>query len=182
MTTFTDGPARLHGQQTLQCICTVVESGDLLSPRPIGKVILSMHVTSPVLGAFALLAFSDAALALDTWSETVERGLPVLTLQTEAGGLRLICDPDRVFGPTSNGGVAVDFPKDADPSMIVFLAKSGEQARLPVKSGLAAQSAVQPAEWAKMVEILRNGGAFAVVTSLDSLTIETAPMPELSCD
>jgi hypothetical protein len=141
-----------------------------------------MHVFSPVLGAMALLLISGPALALDSWTETVERGLPVLSLKASGSELRLVCDPDRVFGPTSNGAVIVHFPKDATPSTIVFLAKSGEQARLAVKNGMAAQAAADDDDWAKMVGILREGGEFAVVSSRDSFTVETAPLPALACD
>ncbi len=141
-----------------------------------------MHVLSPVFGALALISVSDPALALDAWKPSTERGLPVLELTSDAGKLRLVCDPDRVFGSTPNGAVVVAFEKDAQPEMIVFLAKTGEQARLPVRSGIAAQSAAVAADWAAMVAILRKGGFFAVVTSADSLTFETAPLPDLACE
>ena len=74
------------------------------------------------------------------------------------------------------------FARDESPEMIVFLAQSGEQARLALKSGMATQAATNPVVWGKMVAILRAGGEFAVVTSLDSLTIETPAMPDLACD
>jgi hypothetical protein len=141
-----------------------------------------MHVLSPVLGAIALFLGSGPALALDTWTSTVERGLSVLSLRTSDGELRVVCDPDRVFGPTSNGAVIVHFPEDEAPSTIVFLAKSGEQARLAIKNGMAAQAAADAADWGTMVEILREGGEFAVVSSKDSFTVETAPLPALACD
>ncbi len=66
--------------------------------------------------------------------------------------------------------------------MLVVLAKSGEQARLPMMNGMATQAAAEAAEWTKMIAILRAGGEFALVTSLDSVTFETPAMPELDCD
>lgn len=66
--------------------------------------------------------------------------------------------------------------------MIVFLAKTGEQAQLPVRAGIAARSAADAADCAAMVAILRTGGCFAMVTSKDSLTVETAPLPDLACE
>lgn len=171
-----------HGQRAHQDICIDTENGDLLSPCPHEKVLLSMHFTFPILGALALLAISNPPLAFDTWTASVERGLPVLSVETLNGELRLICDPDRVFGPTPNGGVTARFAKDDHPARLVFLAKSGEQARLTLKNGMATQAAADPAEWAKMLTILRAGGEFAVVTSLDSLTLETPAMPDLACD
>jgi hypothetical protein len=66
--------------------------------------------------------------------------------------------------------------------MVVVLAKSGEQARLPVNNGIAAQASVDAADWSKMVATFRSGGEFALVTSADSLTFETAPLPDLACE
>ncbi len=103
-------------------------------------------------------------------------------LTSEAGEVRLVCDPDRVFGPTPNGALVVRFLKDAAPDMVVVLAKSGEQARLPVKNGISAQATADAADWAKMVATFRTGGEFALVTSADSLTFETAPLPDLACE
>lgn len=130
----------------------------------------------------AVAAMSVPAHALDAWTIGVERGLPTYTLTNEAGEVRLVCDPDRVFGPTPNGALVVRFDKDAAPDMVVVLAKSGEQARLPLKSGISAQAAADAMEWSKMVATFRTGGEFAVVTSDDSLKFETAPLPDLACE
>ena len=141
-----------------------------------------MHVLSPVLAVSAFAAMSVPVHALDAWTAGVERGLPTYTLTSDAGEVRLVCDPDRVFGPTPNAALVVRFDKDAAPEMVVVLAKSGEQARLPVKNGIAAQAVVDAADWSKMVATFRSGGEFAIVTSADSLTFETAPLPDLACE
>lgn len=141
-----------------------------------------MHVLSPVLAVSAFAAMSVPGHALDAWTVGVERGLPTYVLTSAAGEVRLVCDPDRVFGPTPNAALVVRFDKDAAPEMVVVLAKSGEQARLPVKNGISAQAAVDVEDWAKMIATFRSGGEFAVVTSADSLTFETAPLPDLACE
>ncbi|PZQ96177.1 MAG: hypothetical protein DI533_17225 [Cereibacter sphaeroides] len=146
------------------------------------EVVLSIHAQSLVSGTVALLLVATPVLALDVWSERVERGLPTFSLDVGRGSLRLVCDPDRAFGPTANGTLIVHFEKDRDPSMIVFLTKTGEQTRLPMSGGMVAQSASDPGDWARMVEIIRSGGTFALVSSRDSLTFETAPLPSLACD
>jgi hypothetical protein len=172
----------LHGQCLLQCICNDSKKGGVLTPCSRDEVSRSMHVLSPVVGALALVLMSGPALAFDAWTVGVERGLPTYALASDSGTFRLVCDPDRVFGPTSNGTVVVRFTKDPDPTMIVVLAKTGEQARLPVTRGTVSQAAVETADWARMIGILRAGGAFAVVTSKDSLAYETAPLPALACE
>ncbi len=141
-----------------------------------------MHVLSPALCAVALMSVSGPALALDSWTATTERGLPVLSLAQGEGSVRIVCDPDRVFGPTPNGAVIVALPKDKAPTTVVFLAKSGEQARLAIANGRAAQAKADAGEWASMIEILRRGGEFAVVSSQDSLSFETTPLPDLACE
>jgi hypothetical protein len=153
----------------------------MMLPRLVRKVSLSMHVLSPTLCALALISVSGPALALDSWTASTERGLPVLSLMQGEGSVRIVCDPDRAFGPTPNGAVLVTLPKDKVPTTVVFLAKTGEQARLAVAGGIAAQAKVDATEWAKMVEILRKGGAFALVSSADSLSFEAAPLPDLAC-
>jgi hypothetical protein len=154
----------------------------MMSPRFVRKGSLSMHVLSPALCALALMSVSGPALALDSWTATTERGLPVLSLSQGEGSVRIVCDPDRVFGPTPNGAVIVSLPKDKAPTTVVLLAKTGEQARFAIANGSAAQAKADPAQWAKMVEILRKGGEFAVVSSDDSLSFETEPLPSLACE
>lgn len=141
-----------------------------------------MHVRFPLFGALTLFLVAGPALAFDAWTQTTERGLPVLSLRSGDGTLRIVCDPDRVFGPTPNGTVVVNLPNDKTVATVVFLAKSGEQARLAVANGTAAQATADASEWAKMVAIVKAGGEFAVVSARDSLSFETAPLPDLACD
>jgi hypothetical protein len=141
-----------------------------------------MQIPSPILAAAALFVAVTPALALDTWADTVQRGLRALSLKTADGEVRLYCDPTHVFGPDSNANVAVELAKDADPNMVVFLAKTGEQARLALKAGHAFQTQTDAAEWSKMVAMVKAGGSFAIVTSKASMTIETAPVPDLACE
>ena len=95
----------------------------------------------------------------------------------------LICDADRVFGNNvSNAGLRVVFPNDADPSRLVVLAATGEQAALDMTRGGANQQFVDAEEWDKMIAILRAGGDFAFVTSEDAVQLEDViPLPDLRC-
>lgn len=154
----------------------------MISPRFVRKVSLSMHVLSPTLCALALISATGPALALDSWTATTERGLSVLSLTQGKGSVRIVCDPDRVFGQTPNGAVIVALPNEKDPTTVVFLAKTGEQARLAIANGSASQAKADAVEWVKMVKILRNGGEFAVVSAQDSLSFETEPLPDLACE
>lgn len=141
-----------------------------------------MHGSSLLLGVMAAMAVSGMAHADAAWISRSERGLPVIRAETAEGVLQVTCDPDRVFGPTPNGSVKIDLPQDADPQMIVFLARDGAQARLSVQGGIATQAATDPQDWAKMVAMLQAGGAFAVVSSKDSLTFDMPALPDLACN
>lgn len=145
-------------------------------------MVKSMHGSSLLLGAMAALTVSGMARADATWISRSERGLPVIRAETAKGALQVTCDPDRVFGPTPNGSVKIDLPQDADPQMIVFLARDGAQARLSVQGGIATQAATDPQDWAKMVAMLQAGGTFAVVSSKDSLTFDMPALPDLACN
>jgi hypothetical protein len=141
-----------------------------------------MQISSPILAATLSFIAVTPALALDTWTDTVQRGLRALTLKTADGEVRLYCDPDRVFGPDSNANVAIALAKDSDPTTAVFLAKTGEQARFAVKAGHAFQTQTDAADWSKMVAMVKAGGSFAIVTSKASMSVETAPIPDLACE
>lgn len=140
-----------------------------------------MQIRSPILAAALMVVAFTPALALDTWTDTVQRGLRALSLKTADGEVRIYCDPDRVFGPDSNANVAIDLAKDANPTTVVFLAKTGEQARLAIKAGHAFQTQTDAADWSKMVAMVKAGGSFAIVTSKASMSVETAPIPDLAC-
>ena len=73
-----------------------------------------------------MISVSDPALALDSWTSRTEHGLLALSLAQGEGSIRIVCDPDRVFGPTPNGAVIVSLLKDKAPTAVVCLAKSGE--------------------------------------------------------
>lgn len=141
-----------------------------------------MQIRSPILAASLLFVAVTPALALDIWTDSVHRGLRALFLKTADGEVRIYCDPDRVFGPDSNANVAIDLAKDANPTMVVFLAKTGEQARLAIKAGHAFQTQTDAADWSKMVAMVKAGGSFAIVTSKASMSVETAPIPDLACE
>ena len=129
-----------------------------------------------------LAATAGPAVAATEWGQDTVRGLASYALAAEGGSAVLVCDPDRVFGETSNASLAVAMPEDADATLVVLLAATGEQAALPLAEGRAAEKDVDPAEWRQMVEIVRTGGSFAFVTGEDAMRPgDVAPLPGLDC-
>ncbi|WP_149758712.1 hypothetical protein [Roseivivax sediminis] len=104
------------------------------------------------------------------WSDSVERGLSVHDLEASGAAVQLVCDPDRVFGPKSNGSFAVALPSGAQPTQIVVLAQNGEQAALQLTENRAAQMDTNPDQWSALVAILQENTEFAVVSSDDAVT------------
>jgi hypothetical protein len=129
-----------------------------------------------------LAATAGPAVAATEWQRQTVRGLASYALVAEGGEVILVCDPDRVFGETSNASLAVTMPEDVDATLVVLLAATGEQAALPVTRGRAAEKDIDPAEWRQMVEIIGAGGSFAFVTGEDAMRFDTiAPLPFLDC-
>ncbi|WP_371158228.1 hypothetical protein [Jannaschia sp. 2305UL9-9] len=121
-------------------------------------------------------------LAATEWHQDMVRGLARYTLAAGGGNAMLVCDPDRVFGATSNASLVVTMPEDADATLVVLLSATGEQAALPLVERRAAEKDVDPAEWRQMVEIVRAGGSFAFVTGEDAMRLDdVAPLPSLYC-
>lgn len=113
----------------------------------------------------APLVVSDAQ-----WSHTISRGLPVHDLESAWVSVQLVCDPDRVFGPTPNGSFSVTLPTDTQPRQIVVLAETGEQAAFEMEESRIAQSKADALEWSKLVSILSTNTEFAVVSARSAVT------------
>lgn len=102
--------------------------------------------------------------------------------RAEGGGLVLVCDPDRVYNPElSYASFVVTVPGDPDARQIVFLAASGQQAEFAVTAGTATQQDAQAADWSALIEMIRRGGEFAVVTPRATFSLDMEPMPGLRC-
>lgn len=132
--------------------------------------------------SLVLCAAATPALAGFSWDASIQRGLNVYDLEAGNGSITLTCDPDRVFGDTSNGSLQVSFAgKPAQGQMIVVDSK-GFQASFMMKAGLVAQPDADEKEWSEMVRIFSEGGAFAFVTKDQSLTFpEVEKLSGLAC-
>jgi hypothetical protein len=125
----------------------------------------------------APVVISDAA-----WTHGLERGLPVHDLEGAGASAQLVCDPDRVFGPRSNGSFAVTLPAERQPARVVILAATGEQAAFELEEGRIAQSKADPEEWLTLVAILGSNTRFAVVSAHDAVTWTVAEVLSGPCD
>ena len=130
---------------------------------------------APTFGVLLFLAGPATA-----WEIGIARGMTSHASEANGGRVQVTCDPDRVFGSSSNGSVAVRMPEGVDPNRVVFLAETGEQAAFDLRDGIATEVA-SPVDWAALVKMMRAGGRIAVVTARDDFTMETPALPDLRC-
>lgn len=130
----------------------------------------------------AVLTVASPAIAGPEWAQSIYRGMVSYEISQGEGSIRLTCDPDKVFGDTSNGSLEIQFPEHNDARRIAVLAASGEQAGFDVINGLVSEHTADAEEWDKMVSILRAGGDYAFVAPNDVIQLEGVPaLPDLDC-
>jgi hypothetical protein len=133
--------------------------------------------------AFAIGFACAAPVYAEAWETGFARGLPTYSTSSEGGRLVLVCDPDRVYNPAvSYASFVLTLPGDPAAGQMVFLAASGQQAIFAVTEGTATQQDASPADWSVLIEIIRRGGQFAVVTPNETVSLDMEPMPGLRCN
>lgn len=122
--------------------------------------------------SLVLCAAASPALAGSSWEHSIQRGLSVYDLNADTGSITLTCDPDRVFGDTSNGSLQVSFAGEPAQGQMIVVDSKGYQASLVMKAGMVSQPDADETEWSEMARIFSEGGTFAFVTKDQSLTFE----------
>lgn len=126
---------------------------------------------------------ASPALADVAWESSIQRGLMVFDLSSEGNEVVLTCDPDHVFGDTSNGSLRVLIDGADSSSLLVAVDQKGNQARFSVERDLIMEANADPEEWSEMLRIISEGGDFAFVTSTGSAQFfDVVPIPDLSCE
>lgn len=134
----------------------------------------------------ALAGLAAPAIAQDSassWSVQTVRGLSSHTLTSAKGTVTLTCDPDRVYGDSSNATLVVQFSDAGPAGRLVVLASGGQQAAFEPEHGIVSQYKADADQWKLMVEILGTGGSFAFVTSSQALQFEKIDaISDLECE
>ena len=134
--------------------------------------------------AAAALAFAPTmSMAAQDWQTGLARGLATFTAGADGGSLVMVCDPDRAYNPdVSYADFVVTMPQDRSADRIVFLSATGRQAAFDVQDGTATQQGARSEDWEALVEMIRQGGTFAVVTANDTFSLDMEAMPDLDCE
>ena len=142
-----------------------------------------MRIKIFLTAAFFAAAVPTMIVAAQDWQKGMARGLRTFSASGEAGSLVLVCDPDRVYNPDlSYASFVVTMPQDRSAQQVVFLSEAGQQAAFDVRDGTATQQAARPGDWSALIGMIRQGGAFAVVTANDTFSLDMAAMPDFACD
>ena len=139
-----------------------------------------MSLSSLSLAVFLVAA--TPALADASWSQQTTRGLNVYDISMENGYVTLTCDPDRLFGDSSNGSLRVDIDGVVLNGQLVLLSNLGNQAVFTATNGMVPQFSADEEEWLELAQILSAGGSYAFVTSTGSITLDDVdPIADLNC-
>ena len=141
-----------------------------------------MRIKIFLTAVFFAAAVPTMIMAAQDWQRGLARGLRTFSASGETGSLVLVCDPDRVYNPdVSYASFVVTMPQDRSAQQVVFLAETGQQAAFDVRDGTATQQAARPGDWTALIGMIRQGGAFAVVTARSTFSLEMAAMSDLDC-
>ena len=142
-----------------------------------------MQIGTFIAAAALAVTAPTLLMAQQAWQTGVARGLPTYSASADGGSLVMVCDPDRVYNSdVSYANFVATLPRDQAAQQIVFLSASGQQAAFDVRDGIATQQEARPEDWTALVEMIRLGGTFAVVTARDTFSLDMEAMPDLDCD
>jgi len=132
--------------------------------------------------AWTVIFFAAHAAQSATWDRSLSRGLDVYSVEADGGSFVMVCDPERVYSnDKSYANFVLSLDSHPAPSLVSFLSDDGTQAFFKTVNGTISQQDADPAEWERLVMMIKEGGSFSAVTSESALTIELSPMPEFQC-
>lgn len=106
-----------------------------------------------ILGAF----LGAIPVAVAAWDHGVERGLDLY--QTRDGGVSvaLVCDPDNVYGGTSQSGVLLNLSGNVDASLpVTFRFADGMAVQAELVHGRVGKADTEAGAWAALVDGFRS--------------------------
>jgi len=112
-----------------------------------------MHVAKPLILIAAAALFAAPTVA---WEHTFTRGLDLYFATDKGATIRLVCDPNRVYGGTETM-VLIVLDGNSDLNTDATLAfPGGETVTAPLVHGRMSKRDLSDATWARLVGGLRN--------------------------
>ena len=120
-----------------------------------------MHaLTALILGA-SIGALPVAAVA---WDHSIERGLDLYQARDGGVSIALVCDPNNVYGGTSQSGVLLNLAGDVDASLpVTFRFADGMAVRAELVHGRVGKAEMEPGAWAALLDGFRSNAAVTLV-------------------
>lgn len=98
-------------------------------------------------------------LAVSAWDHRIERGLDLYQARGAGVALSLVCDPNRVYGGTTQTGLLVSLGGDVDATMpVTFRFPDGIAVQAAVIRGRIGKAETECGAWAALVDGFRTHG------------------------
>ncbi len=119
-----------------------------------------MRALNPlILGAF-LGAFPMAAAA---WDHSIERGLDLYQARDGGVSVALVCDPNSVYGGTSQSGVLLNLVGNVDASLpVTFRFPDGMAVQAELVHGRVGKAEMDAGAWASLLDGFRRNAAMTL--------------------
>jgi hypothetical protein len=116
-----------------------------------------MRARNPlILGAF-LGAFPMAAAA---WDHSIERGLDLYQARDGGVSVALVCDPNSVYGRTSQSGVLLNLSGNVDASLpVTFRFPDGMAVQAELVHGRVGKADMEAGAWTSLLDGFRSNAA-----------------------
>ena len=124
-----------------------------------------MRLLTAYLSSFLIM--SSAAFATNTWDTSLTRGLDVYSIAGKTSSVKLICDPETVFGENADETKLIVQLAGTDAQGQVHIAF--DSADVPTISlefahGVSLKKAADSTVWNNLIKGLSSGSQFALVT------------------
>ena len=119
-----------------------------------------MHALNPVILG-ALLGLVPVAGA--AWEHGIERGLDLYQARDSGVSLALVCDPNNVYGGTTQTGLLVNLGGNVDASMpATFRFPDGIAVKAELVHGRVGKAETEPGAWAALLDGFRSHASVVV--------------------
>ena len=110
---------------------------------------------------------SSATFADNTWDASLTRGLDVYNIEGNTSSVKLICDPEKVYGENADETKLIVQLAGADAQGQVHIAFDSPDVptiSLEFAHGVSLKKAADTTVWENLIKGLSSGSQFALVT------------------
>ena len=137
-----------------------------------------MRINNPLISLAALALFTAPAIA---WEHDFTRGLDLYSATDNGVTIRLICDPNRVYGGTESM-VLISVGGDTDLNTTATLAFPGrETISAPLVHSRLAKRDMPDTQWRPLLDGLRNTSRLELTIGDNTRNVALGDPPAFTC-